>query len=167
MLKYHFLFSLFLPAWRNIRFLLINAGTANKIEYHNTFFFFFLQHIFIFFEREIKFQVQSMEHDFNNNVGITFLNNVSFLVNLPGTTTTAGTTAAARTHVTTSPSPSPSSPWAWAGSSSPRPLHPHPSPQPPRPRPVTRAAACFPCRSAWAYASIMTPAECTFMTPTP
>lgn len=84
-----------------------------------------------------------------------------------GTTTTAATTAAARTPVTSSASPSPSSLWAWASSSSPKLLHPPQFPQRPHPQAVTRETACCPCHSAWACASITTPAGCTFMTQTP
>lgn len=86
-----------------------------------------------------------------------------FFVILPGMTMIVGMTAAARTRATSSPSPSPSSPWAWASSSSPRLLNPPRLPQQPYPLPATPATACFPCHSAWVYASIMTRAGCTFM----
>lgn len=85
----------------------------------------------------------------------------------PGTTTTAAMTVAARTLVTSSASPSPSSLWAWASSSFPKLLPPPRFPQQPRPQPATLATACCPCHSAWAYASITTPAGSTFMMPTP
>ncbi len=96
------------------------------------------------------------------------LTHLLFLPLLPDTTMTVGMTAAARTHATMSPSPSPSSLWAWANSSSPR-LPPPPPllPQQAHLRPPTPATACFPCRSAWAYVSIMTRAGCIFTTPTP